>query len=171
MVSEVCDVLVLPWFQACAEVGVQIPRFCYHDRLSIAGNCRMCLVEVEKSPKVRQISLRLVFFLLLLRFKGCVPGTARFVLCYPILWPSIFSGREHPGCQLCRRIADIPSTAWGRVWNTALKPKNMADLLFWYQPTRYLSSSDVFLLTALQNTSTALVTEHLSMQPQSSFKT
>ena len=28
-----------------------IPRFCYHDRLSIAGNCRMCLVEVEKSPK------------------------------------------------------------------------------------------------------------------------
>ncbi|KAK2182990.1 hypothetical protein NP493_328g01018 [Ridgeia piscesae] len=37
--------------QACAEVGVQIPRFCYHDRLSIAGNCRMCLVEVEKSAK------------------------------------------------------------------------------------------------------------------------
>ena len=38
--------------QACAMVGVEIPRFCYHDRLSIAGNCRMCLVEVEKSPKV-----------------------------------------------------------------------------------------------------------------------
>ncbi|ESO88030.1 hypothetical protein LOTGIDRAFT_206956 [Lottia gigantea] len=37
--------------QACAEGGVEIPRFCYHDRLSIAGNCRMCLVEVEKSPK------------------------------------------------------------------------------------------------------------------------
>lgn len=37
--------------QACAMVGVEIPRFCYHDRLSIAGNCRMCLVEVEKSPK------------------------------------------------------------------------------------------------------------------------
>ena len=32
--------------------GVEIPRFCYHDRLSVAGNCRMCLVEVEKSPKV-----------------------------------------------------------------------------------------------------------------------
>ena len=28
-----------------------IPRFCYHERLSVAGNCRMCLVEVEKSPK------------------------------------------------------------------------------------------------------------------------
>uniref|UniRef100_A0A2C9JNV6 NADH-ubiquinone oxidoreductase 75 kDa subunit, mitochondrial n=1 Tax=Biomphalaria glabrata TaxID=6526 RepID=A0A2C9JNV6_BIOGL len=37
--------------QACAVAGVEIPRFCYHDRLSIAGNCRMCLVEVERSPK------------------------------------------------------------------------------------------------------------------------
>ncbi|GAB1603379.1 NADH-ubiquinone oxidoreductase 75 kDa subunit, mitochondrial-like, partial [Argonauta hians] len=37
--------------QACAEAGVEIPRFCYHDRLSVAGNCRMCLVEVERSPK------------------------------------------------------------------------------------------------------------------------
>jgi len=37
--------------QACEEVGVEVPRFCYHPRLSIAGNCRMCLVEVEKSPK------------------------------------------------------------------------------------------------------------------------
>ncbi|VDQ05886.1 unnamed protein product [Trichobilharzia regenti] len=37
--------------QACALAGVQIPRFCYHERLSIAGNCRMCLVEVEKSLK------------------------------------------------------------------------------------------------------------------------
>jgi len=37
--------------QACEQVGAEIPRFCYHDRLSIAGNCRMCLVEMEKSPK------------------------------------------------------------------------------------------------------------------------
>merc|ERR1712142_1447020 len=37
--------------QACGEAGVEIPRFCYHDRLSIAGNCRMCLVEIEKSAK------------------------------------------------------------------------------------------------------------------------
>ena len=37
--------------QAAETVGVEIPRFCYHDRLSIAGNCRMCLVDVEKSPK------------------------------------------------------------------------------------------------------------------------
>ncbi|XP_078465168.1 NADH-ubiquinone oxidoreductase 75 kDa subunit, mitochondrial-like [Lampetra planeri] len=37
--------------QACEKVGVQIPRFCYHDRLSVAGNCRMCLVEIERAPK------------------------------------------------------------------------------------------------------------------------
>ncbi len=37
--------------QACEQAGKEIPRFCYHERLSIAGNCRMCLVEVERSPK------------------------------------------------------------------------------------------------------------------------
>ena len=36
---------------ACEQAGVDVPRFCYHHKLSIAGNCRMCLVEVEKSPK------------------------------------------------------------------------------------------------------------------------
>lgn len=37
--------------QACESVGVDVPRFCYHENLSVAGNCRRCLVEVEKSPK------------------------------------------------------------------------------------------------------------------------
>jgi NADH dehydrogenase (ubiquinone) Fe-S protein 1 len=37
--------------QACEAAGVDIPRFCYHEKLSVAGNCRMCLVELEKSPK------------------------------------------------------------------------------------------------------------------------
>ncbi|SIQ58264.1 MULTISPECIES: NADH-quinone oxidoreductase subunit NuoG [Acidiphilium] len=37
--------------QAAEAAGKEIPRFCYHDRLSIAGNCRMCLVEIEKMPK------------------------------------------------------------------------------------------------------------------------
>ena len=37
--------------QACEEAGAEVPRFCYHERLSIAGNCRMCLVEMERSPK------------------------------------------------------------------------------------------------------------------------
>jgi NADH-quinone oxidoreductase subunit G len=37
--------------QACESIGVEIPRFCFHERLNIAGNCRMCLVEIRKSPK------------------------------------------------------------------------------------------------------------------------
>ncbi|KAK4120825.1 NADH-quinone oxidoreductase [Parathielavia appendiculata] len=37
--------------QACEKAGITIPRYCYHEKLMIAGNCRMCLVEVERSPK------------------------------------------------------------------------------------------------------------------------
>ncbi len=37
--------------QAVEQLGIEIPRFCYHDKLSVPANCRMCLVEVEKSPK------------------------------------------------------------------------------------------------------------------------
>lgn len=36
--------------QACEVAGIEVPRFCYHERLSIAGNCRMCLVEVVGGP-------------------------------------------------------------------------------------------------------------------------
>lgn len=39
--------------QAAAEAGVAIPHYCYHPKLSIAGNCRMCLVEIEKMPKLQ----------------------------------------------------------------------------------------------------------------------
>ncbi|KAI2617365.1 NADH-ubiquinone oxidoreductase 78 kDa subunit mitochondrial precursor [Hypoxylon sp. NC1633] len=37
--------------QACEKAGVTVPRYCYHEKLMIAGNCRMCLVEVERAPK------------------------------------------------------------------------------------------------------------------------
>lgn len=37
--------------EVCQYVGIHIPRFCYHENVSIAGNCRMCLVEIEKAPK------------------------------------------------------------------------------------------------------------------------
>ena len=37
--------------QACEAAGAEIPRFCYHERLSIAGNCRMCLVDWVGAPK------------------------------------------------------------------------------------------------------------------------
>jgi NADH-quinone oxidoreductase subunit G len=45
--------------QACELAGKEIPRFCYHDRLSIAGNCRMCLVEVAPGPPKPQASCAL----------------------------------------------------------------------------------------------------------------
>ena len=37
--------------ECCSSIGIDLPRFCYHQELSVAGNCRMCLVEIEKSPK------------------------------------------------------------------------------------------------------------------------
>ena len=46
---EVEDGITL--IQACEQAGVDVPRFCYHERLSIAGNCRMCLIEVQGVPK------------------------------------------------------------------------------------------------------------------------
>ncbi|MDR2978786.1 MAG: (2Fe-2S)-binding protein, partial [Rickettsiales bacterium] len=49
--SKKCEVEAgLTIIQACEAVGVEIPRFCYHERLAIVGNCRMCLVEVEGGP-------------------------------------------------------------------------------------------------------------------------
>ena len=45
--------------QACEAAGKEIPRFCYHERLSIAGNCRMCLVEVAPGPPKPQASCAL----------------------------------------------------------------------------------------------------------------
>ncbi|MFL2687566.1 MAG: NADH-quinone oxidoreductase subunit NuoG [Alphaproteobacteria bacterium] len=45
--------------QACEQAGVEIPRFCYHERLSVAGNCRMCLVEISPGPPKPQASCAL----------------------------------------------------------------------------------------------------------------
>ena len=39
-------------FQLCSMIGIDIPCFCYHENLSIAGNCRMCLVEINTSQKL-----------------------------------------------------------------------------------------------------------------------
>jgi NADH-quinone oxidoreductase subunit G len=54
LIVDGTEVEVPPEFtllQACEAAGAEIPRFCYHNRLSIAGNCRMCLVELVGSPK------------------------------------------------------------------------------------------------------------------------
>ncbi len=45
--------------QACEQLGIEVPRFCYHERLAIAGNCRMCLVEVSPGPPKPQASCAL----------------------------------------------------------------------------------------------------------------
>jgi NADH dehydrogenase/NADH:ubiquinone oxidoreductase subunit G len=42
--------------EACNFVGITIPRFCYHESLSISGNCRMCLVEIEPNTNLKPIS-------------------------------------------------------------------------------------------------------------------
>jgi len=42
--------------EACNFVGITIPRFCYHESLSIAGNCRMCLVEIEPNINLKPVS-------------------------------------------------------------------------------------------------------------------
>ena len=52
---------------ACEEAGAEIPRFCFHERLSIAGNCRMCLVEVKGGPPKPQASCAL-------GVRDCRPG-------------------------------------------------------------------------------------------------
>ena len=41
----------LTLIQACDLLGIEIPRFCYHEKLAIAGNCRMCLVELKGANK------------------------------------------------------------------------------------------------------------------------
>jgi NADH dehydrogenase/NADH:ubiquinone oxidoreductase subunit G len=60
-------------------VGVEIPRFCYHERLSVAGNCRMCLVEVEKSAKVMKKKTLFIVILILSEYLA-FPKIARCCL-------------------------------------------------------------------------------------------
>ncbi|WP_152553371.1 2Fe-2S iron-sulfur cluster-binding protein, partial [Candidatus Liberibacter solanacearum] len=48
--------------QACEFAGVEVPRFCYHERLSIAGNCRMCLVEIKGIASKPQASCAMNVF-------------------------------------------------------------------------------------------------------------
>src|ERR1700734_553290 len=50
-VEQECSVL-----QACLTVGIEMPKFCYHEKLSIAGNCRMCLVEVSNPKTFKPIA-------------------------------------------------------------------------------------------------------------------
>ncbi len=81
--------------QACDEVGIDIPRFCYHEKLSVAGNCRMCLVEVQKAPKpvvscAMPVSKGMVIFTESPLVKKAREGVLEFLL------------RNHPlDCPIC----------------------------------------------------------------------
>lgn len=88
--------------QAAAMIGIEIPRFCYHERLAVAGNCRMCLVEVEKSPKPVAACAMPV-----------MKGNTKHTLCFwgnvNISWTSLFHNRILNNCykinvqrQLCK---------------------------------------------------------------------
>ena len=99
---EVEDGLAI--IQACEIVGVEVPRFCYHEKLSIAGNCRMCLVDVEDSrglsPKpvascAMQVSEGLKIYTKSERVKNAQEGALEFLLMnHPLDCPICDQGGE-----------------------------------------------------------------------------
>src|SRR5207237_8067939 len=88
--------------QSCYRVGLEIPRFCYHENLSIAGNCRMCLVEVAfpKSLKpvascMMRISEDMRFFTDTILVKTAREGVLEFLLAnHPLDCPICDQGGE-----------------------------------------------------------------------------
>ena len=99
---EVEDGLAI--IQACEIAGVEVPRFCYHEKLSIAGNCRMCLVDVEDSrglsPKpvascAMQVSEGLKIYTKSERVKNAQEGALEFLLMnHPLDCPICDQGGE-----------------------------------------------------------------------------
>jgi NADH-quinone oxidoreductase subunit G len=49
---EIINIVDLSVFQLCSLLNIEIPCFCYHEQLSVAGNCRMCLVEIANTNKL-----------------------------------------------------------------------------------------------------------------------
>ena len=99
---EVEDGLAI--IQACEIAGVEVPRFCYHEKLSVAGNCRMCLVDVEDSrgisPKpvascAMQVSEGLQIYTKSKRVKNAQEGALEFLLMnHPLDCPICDQGGE-----------------------------------------------------------------------------
>ncbi|ABV73933.1 NADH dehydrogenase gamma subunit [Rickettsia canadensis str. McKiel] len=87
-------------YQACTQAGKEIPHFCYHERLKIAGNCRMCLVEMEKSPKpiascAMPVSSGMVIHTNTLMVKKAREGVMEFLLInHPLDCPICDQGGE-----------------------------------------------------------------------------
>lgn len=81
--------------QAIESTGINVPRFCFHERLSVAGNCRMCLVEIEKSPKPVRVAICMQYRLL------CQLGRSDHVFAVAS-WPSHENRWRRALCRRCR---------------------------------------------------------------------
>ena len=107
--------------QACEIAGAEVPRFCFHDRLSIAGNCRMCLVEMDKSPKpiascAMPVAEGMVIHTATAKVKKAREGVMEFLLInHPLDCPICDQGGE---CDL-----QDQAMAYGRSRNRFLENK------------------------------------------------
>ncbi len=81
--------------QAAEQAGIEVPHYCYHPGLSISGNCRMCLVEIEKMPKLQigcntRVSDGMVVKTNSERAKQAQAAVLEFILInHPIDWPDL----------------------------------------------------------------------------------
>lgn len=87
--------------QACKSIDSQLPHFCYHENLSIAGNCRMCLVEINNNKKLQvgcstEISVNMFVYTNNLRVKKANESVLEFLLI------------NHPlDCPICDQGGDV----------------------------------------------------------------
>ena len=119
--------------QACELINFDIPRFCYHERLSVAGNCRMCLVEIEKAPKlVASCAMPLVEGMRILTNSSAVKkareGVLEFLLInHPLDCPICDQGGE---CDLQDQVMVYGSDrSRFREYKRAVEDKNCGPLI------------------------------------------
>jgi NADH-quinone oxidoreductase chain G len=119
--------------QACELINFDIPRFCYHERLSVAGNCRMCLVEIEKAPKlVASCAMPLVEGMRILTNSSAVKkareGVLEFLLInHPLDCPICDQGGE---CDLQDQVMIYGSDrSRFREYKRAVEDKNCGPLI------------------------------------------
>ena len=117
----------------CEVLDIDVPRFCYHDKLSIAGNCRMCLVELEKSPKpIASCALPFAQGMNLVTDSSLVRKAREGVLEFLLI--------NHPlDCPICDQggECDLQDQAWvfgkdrGRFYEVkrSVKDKNLGPLV------------------------------------------
>jgi NADH-quinone oxidoreductase subunit G len=122
--------------QACEQAGIEIPRFCYHERLSIAGNCRMCLVEVVGGPPKPAASCAM-------QVKDLRPGPEGAPPVVKTNSPMVKKAREgvmefllinHPlDCPICDQGGECDlqdqAMAYGVDFSRYREPKRAADVM------------------------------------------